>query len=78
MVLKQIVDNFAEGVASIMASTQPEPEHWQIEKTTPLLTAAAPISVEDRRFLEALPSPRGDGNFVNGQIQTFVKSILTD
>ena len=78
MVLKQIVDNFAEGVASIMASTQPEPkhEHWQTKTT--LLTAAAPLSVEDRRLLEEVPSPRGDCNFVNGQIQTFVKSILTD
>jgi len=71
---QQIVDDFAESVASVVALTQPEAEQ---EKPT-LLGAAAPLSVDDRRLLEALPPPKGDGTFVNRPIRTFVESILGD
>lgn len=69
------MDDFAESVASIMALTQPEPE---LQEKATFLGAAAPLSVEDRRFLEALPPSRGYSAFVNGQIRTFVENILGD
>ena len=71
---QQIVDDFAENVASIVALTQPEAEQ---EKPT-LLGAAGALSVDDRRFLEALPPPRIDGIVVNGPIRMFVESIRGD